>query len=56
MKRLLGFTALSLAVAAFSGTAVGQLGGHTDPVQLLPSVDGLEIVRCIGAAPLPCPM
>ncbi|MBE2320493.1 discoidin domain-containing protein [Solirubrobacter sp. CPCC 204708] len=48
MKRLIGFTALALVSAAFTGTAVGQLGGGPDPVQLDPSVDQLEILRCIG--------
>ncbi len=47
-RRILGFTALSLAVAAFSGTAVGLPGGDDDKVQFAPSVDRLEILRCIG--------
>lgn len=50
MKRALGFTALSLAVAAFSGTAIGLPGGDDDRVQLTTSVDQMEILRCIGYA------
>lgn len=48
MRRVLGFTALSLAVAALHGTAAGLPGGEDDQVQLAPSVDRLEILRCIG--------
>ena len=50
MKRVLGLTALSLVVAAFSGTAIGLPGGEDDRVQLTTSVDQLEILRCIGYA------
>ena len=50
MKRVLGLTALSLVVAAFSGTAIGLPGGEDDRVQLTTSVDHMEILRCIGYA------
>ncbi|MDA0179032.1 discoidin domain-containing protein [Solirubrobacter phytolaccae] len=48
MRRIVGFTALSLAVAALSGTAVGVPGAEDDQVQFTPSVERLEILRCIG--------
>jgi hypothetical protein len=48
MRRVLGFTALSLTVAAFTGTAIGLPDGAPDTVQLAPSVDSVEILRCIG--------
>ena len=48
MRRIVAFTALSLAVAALHGTAVGVPGGEDDQVQLAPSVERLEILRCIG--------
>jgi hypothetical protein len=48
MRRILGFTALALAGAALSGTAVGLPGGEPDPLTLVGAPNAVQVVRCIG--------